>query len=243
MDRRLILCSPTGSDEHSEQDVEPMVMLNVVLDILRDLLATRDVVFARECIERLFDESSSAYVAGLGRERWTWIRLHTTVDGRYLPRGTSLVYGGVPPSKRHENTEDYFLLGSLLDVLLQLLQHGGAQGGAGDLDLAQRLLVNLSAETVLAYVIGLDKAVLSKLKKRIALRHQRLPREAAGGRHEHENIPALDDHDEAEMGWCDFGLMTMPPRNKISVRVQPPADSLLGEEEQVWHIEETQLAG
>eukprot|EP00929_Paragymnodinium_shiwhaense_P042437 TRINITY_DN21963_c0_g1_i1.p2 TRINITY_DN21963_c0_g1~~TRINITY_DN21963_c0_g1_i1.p2 ORF type:complete len:241 (+),score=38.32 TRINITY_DN21963_c0_g1_i1:105-827(+) len=213
--RRMTFSVSIGSNEG------PHVRLfNDVVDVLRGSMLTGDLRLCLECVELLGRQAPSAYVVGLSRTTWMWVMMQTTVGGRYLPPDASLTYGGFSCVGADDVADECFLLGSLLSIIHDLLE-------LQDLDLVLKLLENLSAEGLLASVVGLENSVWMNLKTIIA---QRLA-EAAGARNQAFDLTRLrgrrgayDDIGELRLDdadrWCELGLEHILS-NTISTRRVP----------------------
>eukprot|EP00929_Paragymnodinium_shiwhaense_P102369 TRINITY_DN6557_c0_g2_i1.p1 TRINITY_DN6557_c0_g2~~TRINITY_DN6557_c0_g2_i1.p1 ORF type:complete len:244 (+),score=37.89 TRINITY_DN6557_c0_g2_i1:124-855(+) len=199
---------------------EDIVVFASVIDILFLLLLKVEVEFAVECIEMLGAGVPSAYVTGLRKESWAWVKIQTIVRGRRLPRWSSLEYGGFRPTSPLDDVDECFLLASLLDVMQDLLQRR-------DVDLAMKLLENLSVQAQFASVVNLGNEVLMELKRRITGQSPQLRRPAmlalANLRRRTTDSQGDDGHEDLEgsIMTCELGL-DRSPLSSISMRVVPP---------------------
>eukprot|EP00929_Paragymnodinium_shiwhaense_P001062 TRINITY_DN10128_c0_g1_i1.p1 TRINITY_DN10128_c0_g1~~TRINITY_DN10128_c0_g1_i1.p1 ORF type:complete len:252 (-),score=32.11 TRINITY_DN10128_c0_g1_i1:420-1175(-) len=182
---------------------EPIMLLNDLLDLVRGVVMGSDVQFVQEWLKQMVGEAPAAYVVGLSKETWMWIKINTTVDGRQLPNEAYLSYGGFKASKSDGDEEECFLLAGLMSIVHELLQ-------AGERGLALQLLENISAESLLAYITGFDHSVFTNLKRRI---WQEQP---ARFQPQCFLSPSLRvsrrELDDEESAWCPMGMDPMPLR-------------------------------
>eukprot|EP00929_Paragymnodinium_shiwhaense_P053319 TRINITY_DN26680_c0_g1_i1.p1 TRINITY_DN26680_c0_g1~~TRINITY_DN26680_c0_g1_i1.p1 ORF type:complete len:260 (+),score=21.20 TRINITY_DN26680_c0_g1_i1:79-780(+) len=195
---------------------EQIVLFTSFLDFLRLMLLKVEVEMALECIELLGFGMPFASVVGLCRASWERIKIHTTVRGRPLPRGSCLAYGILSPT----SSPVCFSLARFLDVVSDLLQRR-------DLDLAMKLFENVSADAPFAHVVNLDSEVLMSVKRRIATEAPQLQRPAmlavrnlrrrTTGREDDEG----GEHLNGGSMMCAMGL-DRSPLSGMSTRAVPP---------------------
>eukprot|EP00929_Paragymnodinium_shiwhaense_P065374 TRINITY_DN32780_c1_g1_i2.p1 TRINITY_DN32780_c1_g1~~TRINITY_DN32780_c1_g1_i2.p1 ORF type:complete len:192 (-),score=30.29 TRINITY_DN32780_c1_g1_i2:348-923(-) len=151
-----------------------------------------------ESCKVLFTTSSvqqgrSAYVAGFGIEAWMWIKFNTNANGLRLPQRASLVYANLDQTRYGDESDDCFVLNSLLDIVHDLVLAGDDR----HLNLAVKILQDVSSDAVLAYVVGFSRTSWMQLKGHLKGR----PGQVAG------TLPCLltsivktDNADDAEAG-------------------------------------------